>query len=250
MIQMGPFLALLSKKVSDLFSENSQKKIPTTCFYIQHPKGSLLWGTGLDDNYKLLKDGKKFYGGLSSHIVKKTLQKKLKEIGVSPFDITYVSVSHLHPDHTGNLHLFKKSKILLQKEEIEAGFGNFPSFYFFEFNHYKNLKNQIQTLNGDYDLFGDGTVTIIRAPGHTPGHQVLLIRLPNSGSIILGGDLYHLKENERKKISPFLITYDRQELQKSFSKVEKIQKKEKAFLWIQHEPSHWKKALKPPLYYD
>ncbi|MBG09130.1 MAG: hypothetical protein CME68_10255 [Halobacteriovoraceae bacterium] len=247
---MGPFLALLSTKFSDLYSKENKKKFPTTCFYIQHPKGSLLWGTGLDDRYANLKGGKSFYGGMSKHIVKKTLRKKLEKIGVSLDSITYVSVSHLHPDHTGNLHLFKKSKILLQKEEVDAGFGPFPFFYFFEFNHYKNIKKQIQTLNGDYDLFNDGTVTIIKAPGHTPGHQVLLLRLPNKGAIILGGDLYHLKENQKNKISPFLITYDKKELQKSFLKIENIQKKEKAFLWIQHEPSHWEKALKPPLYYD
>ena len=250
LIQMGPFLALISKKFNDLYNQDNMKKVPTTCFFIQHPKGSLLWGTGLDDRYIKLKGGKKFYGGLSIHTVEKTLQTKLKEIGVSPLNITYVAVSHLHPDHTGNLHIFKKSKILLQKEEVEAGFGPFPSFYFFEFDHFKSTKHQIQKLDGDHDLFGDGTVTIIKATGHTPGHQVLLVRLPNKGSIILGGDLYHLKENERKKVSPFLITYDKKDLQKSFSKIERIQKKEKAFLWIQHEPSHWEKALKPPLYYD
>ena len=250
MIHTGPLLALLSNNFHDLFPKKSPKIIPTTCFYIQHPKGSLLWGTGLNDSYIKIKGGRSFYGGLSRHIVKKTLQKKLKDIGVSLPNITYVSVSHLHPDHTGNLHLFKKSKILLQKEEVDAGFGPFPFFYFFEFEHYKNIKDQIKVLNGDYDLFGDGTVTIIKAPGHTPGHQVLLLRLPNKGSIILGGDLYHSKENQIKKVKPFLITYDKEELQKSFLKVEMIQKKEKAFLWIQHEPSHWEQALKPPLYYD
>jgi len=247
---MGPFLALLSRKVNDIFNEENRRERPTTCFFIQHPKGSLLWGTGLDDRYKKLKGGKSFFGGLSRHFVKKTLQEKLKSIGISPGDITYVSVSHLHPDHTGNLHLFKKSKILLQKEEVEAGFGLFPSFHFFEFDQYKNLKNQIQTLKGDHDLFGDGKVIIVKAPGHTPGHQVLLLRLPNKGSIILGGDLYHSAENEKKRIKPFLITYDSEELQQSFKKVEMIQKKEKAFLWIQHETTHWDKALKAPLYYD
>jgi len=244
----GPLLALFTRKYQDLWAP--KKEWISTCFLIRHPKGDLLWDTGLDDNYAHLKKGKSFFFGLTIHKVKTPLIENLNKLGILPKNIKFVGISHLHEDHTGNVRHFVNSKILIQEEEKKAAFSLFPSTYFFKFEHYKNLNDQIVGLKGDHDVFGDGKVMIIKAPGHTPGHQVLLVRLKQSGAFILAGDLYHTNFNRETKVIPFFVTHDGQNLKQSIEKVENLRKKEKAKLWIQHEPTHYKKALKPPLYYD
>jgi glyoxylase-like metal-dependent hydrolase (beta-lactamase superfamily II) len=245
---MGPFQALITKKIEDLW--RPPKDWMATCFLIRHPKGDLLWDTGLDDHYAVLKNGQNFFMGLTSHKVKTPLLIQLKKLGVTPKDIKFVGVSHLHEDHTGNLRSFPHSKILIQEEEKKAAFSFFPSFYFFKFNHYKMLEKNMIPLKGNHDVFGDGKVIILKMPGHTPGHQVLFVKLKNHRPFILAGDLYHTEYNKKYGVIPLMVTYHKETLKKSLKKIEDISKKENAKIWIQHEPLHYKKALKAPLFYD
>src|SRR6202043_4291340 len=64
----------------------------------------------------------------------------------------------------------------------------------------------LHLIDGDTDVFGDGSVTLVSTPGHTPGHQSLLVHLKNSGFIILSGDVVHLKKNFEKDVVPSLNT--------------------------------------------
>ena len=117
----------------------------------------------------------------------KTLAGQLEALGVKPADIKYVAVSHTHPDHIGNVELFPQSMLLVQKAEYEwptpFGVGRFKP------------EHPVTKLEGDHDVFGDGSVTIIATPGHTPGHQSLLVKLPKTGALVLSGDAVHFKSN-------------------------------------------------------
>src|SRR6476620_3294056 len=117
----------------------------------------------------------------------KTLASQLESLGVKPADIKYVAVSHTHTDHIGNVELFPQAMLLVQKAEYEwpnpLGVGRFKA------------EHPVTKLEGDHDVFGDGSVTILSTPGHTPGHQSLLVNLNETGAVLLSGDAVHLKSN-------------------------------------------------------
>ena len=118
----------------------------------------------------------------------KTLAAQLTEIGVKPEDIAFVAVSHTHGDHVGNVDMFPSSTLLIQKAEVDFAFApsNPPPF---------RRERPMRMLEGDLDVFGDGSVTILSTPGHTPGHQSLMVHLPKTGWVVLSGDAAHFRDN-------------------------------------------------------
>ena len=118
----------------------------------------------------------------------------MAEVGYSPANITYFAISHGHGDHTANANDFQGSTWLVNKAEYDAMFAEkAPRFYTpATYSALKTSKNKF--IDGDYDVFGDGTVVIKQTPGHTAGHQVLLVKLAGTGTIALTGDLYHYPE--------------------------------------------------------
>ena len=133
----------------------------------------------------------------------KTLVSQLDEFGIKPADIKYVAVFHTHPDHIGNITLFPQSMLLVQKEEYEwpnpLGVGRFKP------------DHPVTKLEGDKDVFGDGSIMIISTPGHTPGHQSLLVKLPKTGAVLLSGDAVHFKSNWENRGVPSMERRQRQD---------------------------------------
>jgi glyoxylase-like metal-dependent hydrolase (beta-lactamase superfamily II) len=134
----------------------------------------------------------------------KTLTDQLAAIGLKTIDITYVALSHTHGDHIGNVRLFPNSTVLMQRAEY--AWISSPDGPNDNVNQLKALARKLlgtpkhlKLLEGDTDVFGDGSVTLVSTPGHTPGSQSLLVHLKNSGFIILSGDVVHLEENFEKK---------------------------------------------------
>ena len=129
---------------------------------------------------------------------------QLAKIGLKPEDIKYVVVGHLHLDHGGNVGQFKNSTLIAQDDEFKAAW--WPdvgySVYYIpgDFADTKNMKTI--RLNGDFDLFDDGSVRIIRAPGHTPGSQFMVVKLPKTGTAILTSDVVYLQESLDKNLIP------------------------------------------------
>src|SRR5688572_29077316 len=154
-----------------------EKWFSNNCYLIQHERGTLLWETGLPDSVAAQKDG------IDTPNIRmfrdKTLIEQLASLGVKPDDITFVAMSHSHGDHIGNAKAFVKPKFLMQKLEHEFAMKMVPKPL--------NDATNVQILEGDHDVFGDGSVTIVSTPGHTPGHQVLLVKLPKTGALILSG---------------------------------------------------------------
>jgi glyoxylase-like metal-dependent hydrolase (beta-lactamase superfamily II) len=217
------------------------------CFVIRHPKGTLLWDTGLGDKIGEVKGGMDPAPGI--HVqVDTTLADQLKAIGLAAADITYVAFSHFHFDHTGNANAFAASTWIVNKAELAwaSGSGS-PAVAPDSFSAVKTAKTQM--IDGDHDVFGDGTVRILKAPGHTPGHQALMLKLKKSGTVILSGDLYHTRDNRKLSRVPMVNT-DRADTLASMNRIEKIVANTKARFVIQHDAGDFKALPKFPAYLE
>jgi glyoxylase-like metal-dependent hydrolase (beta-lactamase superfamily II) len=229
--------------------DGSAGKLTASCFVIRHPNGTLLWDSGLGDRIAGTPQGIDLFGGQIHFSVPLTVASQLEQIGLAPADITYVSFSHLHLDHAGNANMFASSTWILNSNEIAwatatpAPFGVDPSL----FSGYKTAKTQM--IDGDYDVFGDGTVRILKAPGHTPGHSVLELKLKKAGVVILSGDLYHLHENRTFARVP-TFNHDRADTLASIDRIEKIARNTKALFVVQHDAADLKTLPKFPAYLE
>lgn len=220
--------------------------IADPCFVIRHPKGVLVWDTGLGDKLAETKGGVDF--PLGHMQVDVTLIDQLKQIGLTPADVTYLAFSHTHFDHTGNANEFPDATWILSKAELAWDEGTPPEAVKVEtFSAYKTAKKQL--IDGDYDVFGDGTVRILRTPGHTPGHQSLELKLKKSGVVILSGDLVHQRANfVHRRVPPFNVS--RADTLASMDRIATILKNTHGRLVVQHDANDFKALPKVPKYLD
>lgn len=217
------------------------------CYLVVHPKGTLMWDVGVVPDAQVTSGAPQ-----GNSKVTKTLRSQMAEIGYAAPDITYLAFSHLHSDHTANANDFAGSTWLVHQSERDAMFaapaaGRGPmqqSFY----NKLKESKTTILT-DKDYDVFGDGTVVIKYAPGHTPGHQVLFVKLKQSGPILLAGDLYHLTEEITMHRFPS-FEFDKVQSAASREKIEAFLKSSGARLWIEHDAATFAISKKSPDFYE
>jgi N-acyl homoserine lactone hydrolase len=218
------------------------------CFLVAHPKGTLMWDAGPvpDSNFK--PGGGP--GTMRYATSTKSLTSRLAEIGYSPADITYLSLSHFHWDHVGNANTFAGSTWLVRKLERDIMFTE-PFSPRTEPQNYSALKNSKTTIitTADYDVFGDGTVVIKSAPGHSPDHQVLFLKLAKTGPVVLSGDLYHYPEERKLKKIP-TTEFNADQTIASRAAIEAFLKQTGAQLWIQHDFNANAKLKKSPKYYE
>jgi glyoxylase-like metal-dependent hydrolase (beta-lactamase superfamily II) len=213
------------------------------CFLIVHPSGTLLWETGLNDAVYNRPGG----GGAKHDTIAKSLKSQLAAVGYQPKDITYLAISHLHGDHSGNANDYAGSTWIAQKAERDYMFsaGLPPNIHPDEYAALKNSKTKL--IEGDHDVFGDGSVMLILTPGHTPGHQSLLVKLPKTGPVMLSGDLFHFPGERTFHTVP---VNDKPETVASRAKLEALIKKTGAQLWIQHDFVANAKLKKAPAFYE
>jgi glyoxylase-like metal-dependent hydrolase (beta-lactamase superfamily II) len=231
-------------------NEVADTRMVTPCFLIAHPRGTLMWDTGeIPDS--AFKDGVSPQK-LNNYTVDRPLLPQLAAIGYSPANITYLALSHYHGDHVANAKEFTGSIWIVQKGDHDAilapraAGSRVPDPKYFE--GLANSKTIL--LNGeDRDVFGDGTVVIKSAPGHTPGHQALFLKLAKTGNVLLSGDLYHYPEEITYKKVPNFDT-DGQQTAKSREAIEAFVKQNQAQLWIQHDYTTGTKRKIAPAFYD
>lgn len=203
------------------------------CYLIRHGDDWLLWDTGLGDDLAALPEGKDQLGGRWT--VRRTLTSQLADLGLAPRDIDYVALSHLHADHSGNIGLFPASTWLLPAEELRWG-AAVPAPLGVDATLVAQIpENRVRPLDGDFDVFGDGRVMILRAPGHTPGHRILLVKLPKSGPVLLSGDLFHTRENYEQSRVP-TVNVDRADTLASISRFAGLATFRHARVVVQHAP--------------
>jgi glyoxylase-like metal-dependent hydrolase (beta-lactamase superfamily II) len=215
------------------------------CFLIRHPSGDLLWDTGMSES--LAGKTVEVAPGIRASVAR-TLTSQLAEIGVKPQEVDYVALSHLHFDHTGNLGLFKDSTWLISRKEVEWA-SSTPTPFGVDLNALKLPAREKKLLDLDFDVFGDGSVRILRASGHTPGHNVLMLNLKKSGVVVLSGDLYHTRKNFAEKRLPAINT-SRAETLASFERVDRLLSQHHARFIIQHDAQDIATLPKFPSYLD
>lgn len=227
-------------KDADIFADNGAfkgqaRELVDPCYLIRHKDGDLLWDTGLPDALATnpVSDPASPFA-LSRKV---TLLAQLQQLGLAPADIEFVSISHSHFDHVGNGNAFAGATFLIDPNERAYMFSE-DARKAPEFAGYAALEQaKSVSLEGDsdYDVFGDGSVKIIKAPGHTPGHRVLLVQLAKAGPILLSGDMYHLHESRELRTVPRFNT-DRAQTLASIEKVEKLASDTGARVISQHVP--------------
>jgi len=197
------------------------------CYLIHHNvEGYLLWDTGVTDRLAAVPEGQTVPAIGTTWHRNQTLLSALGMLGVKPPDVRRVAISHVHPDHIGNVEEFPEATLIIQKAELEYGL-KLPLKPF-------NPEHNVQLLDGDNDLFGDGSVTILSTPGHTPGHQSLLVHLNKTGYVVLSGDVVHFQSNwNNRRVPGFNV--DQPQSQASMEKIARVLADKHAQLWINHD---------------
>lgn len=237
--------------------EVSATDLSVACFLIVHPKGTLLWDAGAVPDAAWKPTG----SSTTQHVVLpdsqerdvtmlKSLTAQLTELGYSPTDITYLALSHYHYDHTANANDFAGATWLVRQVERDAMFAEKPPGTT-QPSTYSALRNSKTLIlkTDEHDVFGDGTVVIKSAPGHTQGHQVLYLKLAKTGGVLLSGDLYHYPE---ERVLDRVPTFDFNQEQTRATRVaiDGFLKKTGAQLWIQHDFNADAKLKKSPNFYE
>jgi N-acyl homoserine lactone hydrolase len=226
----------------------------STCWLIEHGDEWLLWDTGVPESALNDPKGWSTLPKLIVYHLDKTITSQLAEIGLKTTDVTYVAISHTHGDHIGNMGLFQNSTVLIQRAEYE--WISSPDGPNDNVNQLKALARKLlgtpkhlKLLNGDTDVFGDGSVFLVSTPGHTPGSQSLLVHLKNSGFIILSGDVVHLEENFEHDTVPSLNT-DKTASVTSMERIMHMIAAYKAKFFINHDKAETDKLKLIPAFYD
>jgi glyoxylase-like metal-dependent hydrolase (beta-lactamase superfamily II) len=137
--------------------------------------------------------------------------------------------------------MFPRAMLLVQKTEYEwptpFGVARFrPS-------------HPVTKLEGDHDVFGDGSVMLLSTPGHTPGHQSILIKLAKTGAIVISGDAVHFKDNwDNRRVPVFNV--DKEKSLASMQRLADVVREHKAELWIHHDVAQSERQRKAPAFYD
>ena len=216
------------------------------CYLVRHARGWMLWDTGNPDRIAAMPNGLRNPNGIITAHMKKPLAESLKEIGLAPADIQHFAMSHSHGDHSGNANLFAASTLYMQQSEYDAVFGAEPQKYNFIAANFEKLRgSKAVRLAGDHDVFGDGSVTIKSAPGHTPGHQVLVVRLPKSGLVMLSGDMVHLVWSWENRVVPS-FNFDVAQSGRTIDAMKAWASANGAKLWVNHDKEQHAALPKAP----
>jgi N-acyl homoserine lactone hydrolase len=229
---------------------------PVSFYVITTPKGNIIFDTGNND--KTITDPDGWWGPLAKGFGLKmtkddAIPAQLAKIGLKTDDIKYVVVGHMHLDHGGNISQFPNATLVAQNDELKAAW--WPdvgySLYYIPGDFEATKKMNIIRLEGDIDLFGDGSFRLYKAPGHTPGSQFAVVRLKNTGPVILTSDTVYLMENlEKNLIPPIPGTWSPKGMYESYQKIRMIRDLEGAQLFIAHDPELFKAAKHAPDFYD
>ncbi len=226
---------------------------PYFVYVVVHPGGTVLFDTGVHP--QMGSDPVARLGpAASSFEVQMTeqdaLPARLAAIGLRPGDIEIVVQSHLHFDHAGGLEWVKHAKVLIQREELEFAYN--PPVYQrliyvpADFDHGLDW----QQLDGDHDIFGDGRLTVLSTPGHTRGHQSLMVKLDSGQTVILLADAAYILSKMRERALPAVI-WSPDAMIETWDRVEALERQHNATLIVTHELDYEQRVkLAPEAWYE
>lgn len=237
--------------------EVETSELSVACFLIVHTKGALIWEVGAVPDSEWQPTGASIVHALSlpdgqtrDITLTRSLGAQLAEIGYPPSKIRYIALSHYHYDHTANANDFAHSTWLVRRVERDAMFAAAPPGTTRPDTYAQLRKAKTVLIESDqFDVFGDGSVVIKFAPGHTPGHQILLVRLKNTGPVLLSGDLYHFPQ-ERTLNRFTVFEFDKEQTRRTRVEIDDFLKTTGASLWIQHDFIANRGLRKSPAFYD
>lgn len=216
-----------------------------SCYVIQHGKEYMLWDAGF--NPEAIKGSKK--EDPFRPMIKETIPESLKKIGLDIYDITKIGISHNHFDHIGQANTFKHAKLyigtrdytfMFEKKKVPKELN--PELL----NEWADGKN-VEKITTRHDVFGDGSVMIIPASGHTHGHLALLVNLKVSGPYLLTGDTWYTYQNYKYNlVSDFDMNPEQSKRTMRYMKA--YMRHKNAKLIINHEPSHFAEMPDIPAY--
>jgi len=210
-------------------------------YLVVHPGGVLLWDSGIADAIAAHPDGERIADTIVFR-VPTTLESQLESIGRDAAAVDLIGLSHMHIDHVGNLDQFPATRVVMQRDEYEAAYGPHAEQLTYLTEAYASLdRGRIDTVVGEHDVFGDQTVVMTPLPGHTPGHQGLLVRLREAGPILLAGDIaYSAVDYERSAVRAGNV--DLEASRASIEKAKALERDRGATVWLHHD-LHAQRAL-------
>ncbi len=219
-------------------------EVPFLTYLIQTDNGNILFDSGIDheDLPYMKSTGRQWQVKEEDHLF-----TQLKKVGVSPEAIDLVVQSHLHADHSGLMRQFPKAQVVVQREEYNFAMNGpyfVESYYRRPYYDVPNIKWRI--LDGDEELVPG--VIALSTPGHTPGHQSLMVDLPESGTILLTGDCAYLTENIERGIIP-AIFYNPVQALHSLKRMKTFARITKGQLFFTHSMQQYETLKKPPEFY-
>jgi glyoxylase-like metal-dependent hydrolase (beta-lactamase superfamily II) len=219
-----------------------------TSYLIVHPRGTLMFDAGAIEDSHFTGNGAPVTEGILT--ATKPLLPQLASAGYRPSDIDYFALSHYHSDHTANANAFAGSTWIVQRAERDFMFSDKPQGIIqpAQYSALRNAKTKLLD-NENFDVFGDGAVQVMATPGHTPGHQVVFVRLPRTGPVLLAGDLYHYPEERTTGRIP-TFEFNAEQSKASRARVEAFVKQMSAQLWIEHDIATHAKLPKAPAYVE
>lgn len=237
-----------------LYGTSGDITIPTPSFLIQHERGLVLFDTGLHPD--AIEDTEKVYGtAMAEHLrlqgtVDQRLDRQIEALGFTLADVTHVISSHGHLDHTGGLFLFRDAKHFFGEGELRYAHWPDPIQRFVYLPEVLDTIHRldVREVPGDLDLFGDGAITILRTPGHTPGEVSLMVRLP-SRTFILTGDTIHLRAQAELEYH-FPIDHNTADALRSLRRLKNLREAYDATIWINHDPQDWAEYVHAPGFYE
>ena len=228
--------------------ELAQVDFVNIAYLIVHPRGTLMFDAGAVPDSHFKGDGTPVVEGVVT--ATKPILPQLKQAGYEPGDVTYFALSHYHSDHTGNANALAGATWIVQRAERDYMFGDSPQGII-QPATYDALRNANTKIldNEDFDVFGDGSVVVMATPGHTPGHQVVAVKLANRGTVVLAGDLYHYPEERTTGRIP-TFEFAPEQSQISRARIEKYVEDNDAELWIEHDVATHAALPKSPAFVD
>jgi len=218
--------------------------IPMPAYLIEHPKGLVLFDTGLVPDAS--DDPEGIYGGLASFLglqyaPEQRVDRQIQALGYKLTDVTHVVASHTHFDHTGGLYLFPHAKLYVGAGDLRFAYWPDPAGAAFfrpaDLDPTRSFDWRHIPEGIDHDLFGDSSVVILSTPGHTPGELSLLVRLP-SRNFVLTGDTVHLRAALEAEI-PMPYDSNTEVAIRSIQRLKLLRESADATVWITHDPEDW-----------
>lgn len=222
---------------SDTFSYAGETRTLTaSCYVIRHGADYMLWDAGLPAALigKAPDPSQAMAPALTVDI-----PTQLARIGIKPEQIGIVGISHNHFDHMGQATSFPKAKLMIGAGDWESLHADPLPFAVMSalVQPWLDGKAKVDPVSGDRDVFGDGQVMMLAMPGHTEGETALLVNLPQTGPVLLSGDVVHFEEQiANRGVPPFNV--NRAESLASMERMTQIAEKLDAKLIVQHDASH------------